>query len=423
MQTLNQNTKYILIFNINNSTSSSTNNYIMVRGYNTDGTFKEYGRTIKKFGNGRHYILLESTQGNVEHILIGSDFSCEIDDTILVIYQDGMENWDIPYFEGMQSVKIPVLTTTGKNLWRTDLFNSAHINDYYVSTKYTLKQLCPNLIVGESYIASMNYQYTGSISEMVGVATLSPFANLNNSFIYTEELGESLVYLYGGNATGTMTNFQVEQGSVATPYEPYKTNILTVNEDIELRGIGDVQDTLDCLTGEVTERIGEVVLDGSDDEGWVRTYVSGEVTRFNSASNTLPFAIGRWTNKITVKCDKLVATHNNGWNGKIDYIYQGGNKNVFITKKEGTTLDEFKECLSQNPITVQYQLETESVKTVDLTTVNENGESDYFLPLEGTMNVHSSGEIIQPTFDMSVPVEATTQNLASFIDLETEEKQ
>ena len=34
---------------------------------------------------------------------------------MLIEYQEGMENWDIPYFEGMQSVKMPVLTTTGKN--------------------------------------------------------------------------------------------------------------------------------------------------------------------------------------------------------------------------------------------------------------------------------------------------------------------
>lgn len=32
-------------------------------------------------------------------------------------YQQGVENWDIPYFEGMQSVKLPVLQTIGKNLY------------------------------------------------------------------------------------------------------------------------------------------------------------------------------------------------------------------------------------------------------------------------------------------------------------------
>ena len=52
---------------------------------------------------------------------------------------------------------------------------------------------------------------------------------------------------------------------------------------------------------------------------------------------------------------------------------------------------------------------------------NENEEKVYFMPLEGTMHVSCSSETIQPTFDMSVPVEATTQNLASFIDMEMEE--
>ena len=36
---------------------------------------------------------------------------------MIIEYQDGMENWDIPYFEGMASVKAPVLMTTGKNLF------------------------------------------------------------------------------------------------------------------------------------------------------------------------------------------------------------------------------------------------------------------------------------------------------------------
>jgi hypothetical protein len=41
-----------------------------------------------------------------------------------------MENWDIPYFEGMQSVKMPVLTTTGKNLFYSTLENG----DFNTST-------------------------------------------------------------------------------------------------------------------------------------------------------------------------------------------------------------------------------------------------------------------------------------------------
>ena len=47
---------------------------------------------------------------------------------ILIEYVEGMENWDIPYFSGMQSVKMPVLTTTGKNLFDGEYVFGA-IND------------------------------------------------------------------------------------------------------------------------------------------------------------------------------------------------------------------------------------------------------------------------------------------------------
>ena len=33
---------------------------------------------------------------------------------MIIEYQEGMENWDIPYFEGMTSVKAPVLTLLGR---------------------------------------------------------------------------------------------------------------------------------------------------------------------------------------------------------------------------------------------------------------------------------------------------------------------
>lgn len=38
-----------------------------------------------------------------------------VEDFILLEYQEGMENWDITYFEGMQSVKMPVLTISNED--------------------------------------------------------------------------------------------------------------------------------------------------------------------------------------------------------------------------------------------------------------------------------------------------------------------
>lgn len=40
---------------------------------------------------------------------------------LFIEYQDGMENWDIPYFTGMQSVKMPVLTTSNEDGTKTNI--------------------------------------------------------------------------------------------------------------------------------------------------------------------------------------------------------------------------------------------------------------------------------------------------------------
>lgn len=62
-----------------------------------------------------------------------------------------------------------------------------------------------------------------------------------------------------GLNTKAMMIYTIDKpSSVMTKYlEPYKTNILTVNEDVTLRSNGDVCDELDLLTGKLTQRIDE----------------------------------------------------------------------------------------------------------------------------------------------------------------------
>ena len=47
---------------------------------------------------------------------------------------------------------------------------------------------------------------------------------------------------------------QIEEGSVATTYEPHKSNILSTPEDVELGSVGNVKDELNLVTGELTQR-------------------------------------------------------------------------------------------------------------------------------------------------------------------------
>ena len=366
----------------------------------------------------------------------------EIDNTIrdrlkwiICEYQEGMENWDIPYFEGMQSVTMPVLTTVGKNLFdktkiifdKTINFNTGDITDATATNITDFIKVIPNTQYTMSFNFTTNVwtrcygltepKHGKYITDANGASDKCYFdTNWNRMTFTTSPTTHYLIFSFG---KGVEESFQLEQRSTSTSYEPYKTNILTANEEVELHGIGDAQDTLDCLTGEVIKRIDEVVLDGSSDENWFLAVEDGYTyKRFRTEclSNKKLFINREVCNII---CDKVPCYPNSTWKDDREGIDHDAFHITF--RKNCETLAEFRQYLSKNPITIRYQRKTESIKTVDLKTVNESGESVSFMPLEGTMNVSCSSETIQPTFDMSVPVEATTQNLASFIDLEMEE--
>lgn len=111
--------KYIMLYNVKIPTSS----YIITLGRCTpridlyDGTslyhgYEDFNTTkgVKKWiftANSDIDRVRFWTNGNAEPILV--------EDFILLEYQEGMENWDIPYFEGIQSVKAPVLTVSNED--------------------------------------------------------------------------------------------------------------------------------------------------------------------------------------------------------------------------------------------------------------------------------------------------------------------
>ena len=201
-----------------------------------------------------------------------------------------------------------------------------------------------------------------------------------------------------------------------------KTNILTVNEEVELRGIGEVQDELDLLTGELIQRIGVMVLDGIN-MNMAKDSTNGDYVRFNLKTyKGKNITVHDMKVKAKIKCDKLPVladgTHSR------ECIHTGGASDyklmMWLHKSNLSSLDNNGICqyLQQNPITVQYELKTETIKTVELTCTNEQGQNVQFKPIEGTMHVQTSSDSILPLLDMEVPVEAMTQNLNSFASME-----
>ena len=176
------------------------------------------------------------------------------------IFYDGNFK-DVIYFEGMQSVKMPVLTTTGKNLFDInnnsrnlsgDIVNFQPLtfegNQVSVTSKYTcslqyLVKLKPNTKYTVT-VSERNEHNKGSQFRIAGYSpTESSFtADWNNLFVdihlnnnksqssfVTDATGYIVASLNpkSGNEflTSTFYNIQLEEGSVATSYEPFKSYI------------------------------------------------------------------------------------------------------------------------------------------------------------------------------------------------------
>lgn len=190
-----------------------------------------------------------------------------------------LENFEEGRNLELVSVKTPVLTTIGKNIidgqfkpgavkWNITTFPWFNDGDLGSSTRaYLDKPL--NIISGKTYTVScINSGYVFAVHGK-NLGTTDKFDSgwkINVPYTFTATYGCYALYVRKSDDSAITTqdeleemynSIMVEEGAVATSYEPYKTNILTVNEDVTLRSNGDICDELNLLTGQLTQRIGE----------------------------------------------------------------------------------------------------------------------------------------------------------------------
>lgn len=314
-----------------------------------------------------------------------------------ILLEGDYTNKDVPnYFEGMQSVKMPVLTTTGKNLWNNYTLERGSINHLsgdnlnQYTTQTRSKDYIP-IVQNTKYIAT-SYGVDGTTS-----SDLIRYYDSEKKFIGTSPNEKStFLRTVFQMDIDNISHIQLEQGAVATPYEPYKSNILSTPSDLILGGIGDVYDTLDLLTGEVVESTKEIVLDGS--ESWkITSDTLSTVYRFYLTHDSLPQP-SKPSGKIICKSLPI------GNNVEYESIYLSGSWGIIISiskaKLNSYTLNELKRYLALNPITVRYQLAEKVVKTVDL---SDNVVYSY----DGTTHYSCSSEegSLVPTLSVKVPTD------------------
>ena len=443
--TIKANSVYTFFAKISNSTTSGN---INLQYTHPDGTYS-YPKMMDASTNGVVNLNIVNAKDITDIIIYISNMDTgQVTVSDVMIIEGDYANVNVPYFEGMQSVRMPVLTTVGKNFKQgSPIGNFTENNGEYVFTNMSNRNgirfdVDNTMKIGDTITVSVDCKKNEDFGNNLILLAMNNDVELINKSVpfsmayerksLTTTIPDNTTHLFLGIGTSlyrnvSFNNIQIEKGSVSTSYEPYKTNILSTSDDVELRGVGDVTDELNCLTGEVTERIGEIVLNGS--ENWIinTLAVNNKVITFYgrmiSDAKVIP-------NVVNYTSDKIASLRNELWDSdEVEGFLFMNNKQLAIKIKRETasTSEELVTYLSQNPITIQYQLETESIKTVDLSIVDQDNNSIKSIQAQPTLThitTSSNGlipfvtipsqlkypTIIKPSTTYTVQLKQTTTN-------------
>ena len=305
-----------------------------------------------------------------------------ITDTDLIpSHFDGIESaFEQEYDEEVGKYKVEI-KTVGKNLfdgiWELGTLSGVDGNPVYINSEiYT-----PNFIK-----LPTGREVTLSTDDHSGYIALR-FYDRDYNFIGTNltfnlEIVKRATFTVPNNisymkikliTTKLDTKLQVEEGNTATEYEPYESSTISFYLDEPLRGIGNIRDEVKVLGDKVkvTRRCGEVVLDGSED--WRQTTVTGWNKQIyeminstldikaNESSTAIPNIVSDIL--LAVDMNKLV---NHDVYGITVWRLSTTEPSFFIDVKSVTNVDRLKQWLSNNPITVVYELAEPTVELIAL---------------------------------------------------------
>ena len=264
----------------------------------------------------------------------------------------------------------------------SSIYNSGYnIKKFYLGSRelnlaYLGNQVIYDEVIGDSGLNYILYEFYGSDTLPNTVEAPVKSAILKGNTKYRDiDTGDILDTF---DETKNLELVSVKMPVLTTSNgDGTKTNILSASEDVVLCGIGEARDELDLMTGEVVQSVGEIVLDGSDDEEWrlnwgeSENYIGFQLTAnipnvkgysSNQVSNLLPRT--EYVSLSGKDYEWFVVSHTNTFNLKIA-------KNKLIS----SNVDGLKRYLSINPLIAQYQLAEKTIKTVDLTIVDQDGKT------------------------------------------------
>ena len=167
-------------------------------------------------------------------------------------------------------------------------------------------------------------------------------------------------------------------------YKPYKENRISY-DGIPLRSLPNgVKDEINVLTGEYVQRIGEVVLDGSET---IEQYNSNLIEVYKVLPTT-----NQKINGNAITSNGYTVADNFNWGNDKSISYHP-NVQCFYIRDYNETAETLKEKLSKNPVTVHYQLAEPIIRQLDPQSLTPY--QDGYISMEAEVNY--------PSFIYSLP--------------------
>lgn len=351
---LKANTNYVVSGKIVSSTAG--NAMIIVKGYKNNTLsniiYRQYavGTKFELSFNSSDYekigISLSGNNGTLETIYT------TIFDEIQLLEAGTVATPYVPY----NSLEFKV---EGKN--RFDINQEKEIfgamlykYSYYLkpNTKYTISSNCPASTTANIYANS-----TSSYSA-VYINKNQTIQSDKNGYFYilvrfnADASDNSTFNLYEKILNGTYY-IQLEEGTVATPYEPYKSQVVTfpLGEEKLMEGSYLADDG-------IHNRRKQVVLDGT--ESIANVYVNTSTTRFGFSLSLTPDKKIGLDNVLSThfKCDTTVYYDSQT---QVGICGNARNVNIYIRVNGNVTTDEFKTWLATKyangtPVILEYEL-------------------------------------------------------------------
>lgn len=287
---------------------------------------------------------------------------------------------------------------TGKDIAYATRLRTIEANSIKPNTSYSLQ-------IPDGYLVNRVYFYDAYKNYIINLSVESQqrvFTTPDNAYYI------KISFRNSADTNTTMTaqdieiiskGTQLEEGTVATDYEPYKETVVEYYLDNIHMGFSDkVNDEIDLDNDMLIKRIGKIVFDGSE-ETWTNVGYNGHATRNTFEVELIVNDYQNNTRAIRGLSEQFSFSLTTGLPEEWGFrITRNSGRDYFLFSPPTSVIPyrdtaSWKAWLSQNPVTVYYELPEPIVTQL---------ERQQIFSQEGMSHIFSDN-LLPPTISCSIP--------------------